>query len=272
MPIVLHSACSSSVINSTQDVSVLFDCRKMNCMKHKPQIRIGTSGYQYDHWVDEFYPSGLSKSHWLEYFSQRFDTVEINNTFYGLPKEDTFDKWRQQVPDDFCFILKFSRYGSHIKRLTNASDTIGLFLERATHLEDKLGPILVQLPPHWNVNCQRLADFLDVAPAEHRWAVEFRDPSWLCEDVFAILREHNAALCIHDLIEDHPHEITADWVYLRFHGGAPEGNYDAAFLRSVALQIKGYLGDGLDVYAYFNNDIHGYAIHNAMDLRESVAT
>ena len=154
--------------------------------------------------------------------------------------------------------------------MKDASDTIGLFVERARVLGPKLGPILVQLPPRWRVNPDRLAAFLEAAPKKYRWAIEVRDPSWLCEDVYALLRKHRAALCIHDLIERHPRVRTASWVYLRFHGNHYTGSYSSQALSAAARRVRGALAEGHDVYAFFNNDIGGHAIHNAIDLRRYV--
>lgn len=147
-----------------------------------------------------------------------------------------------------------------------------MFLERAAHLKDRLGPILVQLPPRWDVNVDRLADFLRAAPRVIRWAFEFRDSRWLCEAVFALLRKYQAALCIHDLVEDHPRLLTADWIYLRFHGGQGGRSYSPQTLSAQAEQIRRYLDQGRDVFVYFNNDAHGYAVQNATELKRLVST
>lgn len=234
------------------------------------ELRIGTSGYQYNHWKDAFYPREIPKQRWFAYYASHFDTVEINNTFYRLPQAETFDAWREQAPPGFCYTLKFSRYGSHLKRLKEPHKLIHTFLDRAHRLRECLGPILVQLPPHWTPDPARLAGFLRVAPSAYRWAIEVRDPRWLCDEVYAILRRSAAALCIHDLIAHHPRHLTADWVYLRFHGANSGGSYSRQALTAQASQIKHYLADGLDVFAYFNNDAHGYAVHNAADLRRYV--
>lgn len=236
----------------------------------KRRCRIGTSGYQYGHWRGDLYPEDLARSEWLPYYASRFDTVEINNTFYRLPNAATVDRWGAAVGEDFCFALKFSRYGSHLKHLGDPEDTIASFLEIAERLGDALGPILVQLPPRWGPDPERLAAFLGAAPPRRRWAVEFRDRRWLCEPVFRILRDHGAALCIHDKIEDHPRELTADWLYLRFHGDNYQGDYTHQHLAAEARRIAGYLERGLDVYTYFNNDLGGHAVHNAADLRRYV--
>jgi uncharacterized protein YecE (DUF72 family) len=152
-------------------------------------------------------------------------------------------------------------------RLKKPRDTIKKYLQRADRLGECLGPILVQLPPNWRADPDRLAAFLKAAPKDHRWAVEFRDPRWLCEEVFEILKEHDTALCIHDMITDHPRLVTAGWVYLRFHGDRYTGCYSHQFLSARAAEIRAYLADGLDVFAYFNNDAEGYAPRNAHDLR-----
>jgi uncharacterized protein YecE (DUF72 family) len=233
----------------------------------KGTLRIGTSGYQYDHWKGVFYPEDLPKKRWFAHYAAHFDTVEINNTFYRLPQGDTFTAWREQAPPGFCYALKFSRYASHLKRLKDPHEPLTRFLDRATRLQEFLGPILVQLPPRWNVDVHRLADFLNAVPGTIRWAIEFRDPRWLCEEIYTLLRHHNAALCVHDLIPDHPHHITAEWIYLRFHGVGHGGNYSHQVLTAWAREIAPSLAGGLDVFVYFNNDAYGCAVHNAMALR-----
>jgi len=238
--------------------------------KERGSLRVGTSGWQYDHWSGRFYPEDLPKHEWFGYYAEHFDTVEVNNTFYRLPEPRTFDNWFEQAPEGFCYVLKFSRHGTHLKHLKDPGDTIGLFMERARRLGPTLGPILVQLRPNWHVNVERLAGFLEAAPGDQRWALEFRDETWLCEEVFDVLREHGAALCIHDMIDDHPREITADWVYLRYHGADTWGDYSHRTLAAQARMIQGYLADGLDVYAYFNNDAQAYSVSNACDLRRYV--
>jgi uncharacterized protein YecE (DUF72 family) len=241
---------------------------------HEPYqsaLRIGTSGYHYDHWRGVVYPEDLPKTKWFSHYAQQFDTVEINNTFYRLPESKTFDAWRKQAPKEFCYALKFSRYGSHIVRLKKPKSTIRRFLKRADRLREFLGPILVQLPPNWKTDPDRLAGFLAAAPKNYRWAVEFRDRRWLCEEVFVILQEHDCALCIHDMLDDHPRLVTTGWVYLRFHGTRYSGSYSAEKLKAEARWIKQQLAAGKDVFAYFNNDAQGYAVVNALELRRYVA-
>ena len=231
------------------------------------RLRVGTSGYDYGHWKGRFYPPDVAKKQWFSFYASKFDTVEINATFYRLPAPEVFDRWRELAPAGFTYALKFSRYGTHLKHLKDPEDTLAAFVERAERLGPALGPILVQLPPRWKVNPARLESFMRVAPTRHRWAVEFRDPSWLCRDVFRILRLHGAALCIHDLLPDHPIETTADWAYIRFHGHVPGGRYGARRLMLAVHVIERFLGEGLDVYAYFNNDARAHAVRDAQQLK-----
>ncbi len=233
-------------------------------------IRIGTSGFVYRHWKGDFYPEDLPTRTWFEYFAARFDTVELNNTFYRLPLAQTFRNWRLRAPANFCFAVKFSRYGSHVKRLNAPAGTIRRFVTRARHLGPHLGPILLQLPPHWDAQSARLDAFLRSTPAGCRWAVEFRDRRWLNDTVYEILARHHAALCVHDLIPDHPQKITADWTYIRYHGQHYGGSYPSDFLEAEARRIVASASAGLDVYAYFNNDIGGHAVRNAQELRARV--
>ena len=230
---------------------------------------IGTSGYVYKHWQEIFYPAGMPGRDWFEYYAEKFSTVELNNSFYRLPSSEAFAAWRRRAPAGFSFAVKFSRYGSHLMRLKNPRDTIRRFVANARHLKGHLGPVLVQLPPNWNLNVARLEQFLACIPKSQRWTIEFRDPRWLCEEVYRLLRRRHVALCIHDKITDHPREITADWTYLRFHGAPQDGgNYRADQLAASAREINEWLDAGLDVYGYFNNDWHGYAIANALTLRD----
>lgn len=236
------------------------------------RLRIGTSGYHYEHWKGIFYPEDLPKSRWFAHYARTFDTLEINNTFYRLPSAAAFDGWKAQAPPDFCYALKFSRYGTHILRLKKPRATIRRFVTLAKRLGSLLGPILIQLPPRWKVNAARLDGFLGAAPRDCRWAVEFRDPSWLCRDIFNVLKRHDAALCIHDMLDDHPRILTTSWTYLRYHGDRYAGSYSRRALSDEARWIGRQLRAGIDVFAYFNNDAQGYAVKNAIELRRLLAT
>jgi uncharacterized protein YecE (DUF72 family) len=234
-------------------------------------VRIGTSGYQYRHWRGVFYPNDLPVRQWLAHYVRQFDTVELNATFYGLPRPEVFDAWRAQAPPGFLYALKFSRYGSHFKHLRDPERTVPAFLEMAHRLGGSLGPILAQLPPRWRVDPARLATFLDQVRGHGRWAVEFRDPSWLCEKVYRILEARGVALCLHDWLEEHPLRLTTDWTYLRFHGDHYQGSYAPAEIRNWAERIHSFVGRGVDVYGYFNNDQAGHAVADARQLLKDVA-
>jgi uncharacterized protein YecE (DUF72 family) len=227
----------------------------------------------YDHWRGVFYPADVAKKKWLEYYAAAFATLEMNNTFYGMPRAHVCQSWRERTGEDFLFVLKLNRQITHRLKLLHFERPLGLFLEAAAALEEKLGPILVQLPPRFTPDLNRLEQFLIGCPASQKWAFEFRDPAWLTKEVFDLLARHNAALVIHDLIENHPEEVTADWIYFRFHGprgGKYAGNYPPAALKAAAGRVRAHLKAGRDVYAYFNNDLAGHAVKNALDLRRFV--
>ncbi|MFW6062131.1 MAG: DUF72 domain-containing protein [Planctomycetota bacterium] len=235
-------------------------------------LRVGTSGWQYSHWRGGFYPDDLPKKEWFDYYARQFDTVEINNTFYRLPEAATFRDWKNAAPHDFLYVLKYSRYGSHLKHLKDPEQHVETFLSAAEALGEKLGAILVQLPGNFKARPERLEAFLRAAPSRHRWAFELRNESWYCEEVYNILREHNASLALHTMPPAPPWVVTADWVYLRYHG--PDGMMDHPMSPSVlsehARQITQWLGEGADVYAYFNNDLGAHAPADAQLLRDDV--
>lgn len=232
----------------------------------KHRVHIGTSGYHYAHWRGVYYPRELPVHEWLPFYARDFDTVEINNSFYRLPPAAAFDAWKRQAPRGFRFALKYSRFGSHLKHLKDPDTHIPVFLERAELLGARLGPILVQLPPRWHCDVERLDAFLHAAPRRPRWAIEFRHASWLTEEVYRVLERRRAALCIHDMIPNHPRRLTAPFVYLRFHGRRYSGSYSNRRLADLAAWIVELAADR-EVWAYFNNDQRGYAVQNAKDLR-----
>jgi uncharacterized protein YecE (DUF72 family) len=239
------------------------------------KIHIGTSGWRYKHWLGRFYPQNLPAKEMLRFYARYFDTVELNNSFYHLPASTTFDSWRDHSPTRFLFAVKGSRFITHMKKLKDPESSTAKFFLGAERLENKLGPILFQLPPRWNVNIERLANFLEVLPKQHRYVIEFRDESWIVEEVFEVLRQHNAAFCIHDLGgQQTPLEITADFTYLRFHGpGSAKyvGSYSRRTLQDWANKIADWQKRLKAVYAYFNNDIGGAAVRNAVDLQRLLA-
>src|SRR5688500_17854487 len=161
------------------------------------QIHVGTSGYSYKHWIGRYYPADLKPSEWLRFYLKDFDTVELNNTFYQLPSEETFDNWRRSTPRDFLFAVKGSRFLTHMIKLKDAGRGLTNFMPRAERLRGKLGPVLWQLPPGWKVNVERLEEFLALLPREHRYTFELRNHTWMTEEVYAVLRKYNAAFCIY---------------------------------------------------------------------------
>jgi uncharacterized protein YecE (DUF72 family) len=236
-------------------------------------LRIGCSGWNYDHWRNGvFYPPRLASRSWLEFYARHFDTVEVNATFYRLPRETAVANWVEQSPPDFVFTVKMSRYVTHVKRLRELPASLDLFYGRIAPLVEspKLGPVLWQLPPTFKRDDARLAEALaELPPGRH--AFEFREPSWFADDVYELLRAHGVAL----VIGDDPRrpfqalERTAPFMFVRFHAGTRgrNGNYSATELDDWAERVRSWWAEG-DVYAYFNNDWEGYAIANATGLRE----
>jgi uncharacterized protein YecE (DUF72 family) len=228
----------------------------------------------YKDWRGLVYPQDLPQRRWFEHYATLFDTVEINNTFYRLPPASTVEAWAAQAPPGFVYALKLGAFGSHRMKLRDAASWLPNHLDRAQRLGSSLGPTLVQLPPRWRRNVERLEEFfVAAAPSGCRWAVELREPSWVHDEVFEVLRRHGAALCIHDLLADHPWELTTDWTYVRFHGpNALErkywGRYGARRLRPVAERLGAWLDQDVGVYAYFNNDWEGNAVRDARWLRD----
>lgn len=234
--------------------------------------RIGCSGWAYADWRGVVYPHDAPQRSWFALYAARFDTVELNTTFYRLPRPETVDGWARQAPDGFTYAVKLGQFCTHRKRLKDPEMWLPNHLDRVGRLGAHLGPNLVQLPPRWSRNVERLDAFLTAAPDTIRWAVELRDPSWLHDDVFSCLARHRAALCIHDLLDGHPWQLTTDWTYLRFHGpdaaAAPyRGRYGIERLRAVAATLRRWLAEGIDVSAYFNNDYDGHAVADAESLR-----
>jgi uncharacterized protein YecE (DUF72 family) len=244
---------------------------------------VGCSGWSYAHWRGPVYDAALSPKEWFSDYARRFRTVEVNNTFYRLPEPATFDGWRDQAPTGFVYALKVNQYGTHRRRLREPRAWLPNYIGRVVLLGPALGPSLVQLPPRWKRDTERLSQFLEVAtsgelgPKTLRWAVEFRDPSWLHDDSYEVLRHYHAALCIHDLLPDHPWTLTSDWAYCRFHGPDPlhqkySGDYGPSRLAKPARALSEWQDQGCDVYAYFNNDEGGSAVRDATWLRQRLGS
>jgi uncharacterized protein YecE (DUF72 family) len=203
-----------------------------------------------------------------------FDTVEVNNSFYRLPEAATFANWAARAPMRFLFAVKASRFLTHMKKLKDPDEPVARFFDRARALGRHLGPVLYQLPPGLKLDLPRLAYFLRILPPDVRHVVEFRDPSWYTDDVFALLTERGAALCVHDMPGSATGRVrVGPFVYVRFHGasGRYDGSYGDDQLLSWASWLEEQRGRGDDVYAYFNNDVGGHAHRNAVTLRRQIA-
>ena len=237
-------------------------------------IHIGTSGWHYKHWVGTFYPPRTPASKMFAFYCQHFDTVELNNTFYCLPKPAGLLNWRDSSPSNFCFAAKGSRFITHMKKLKDPDTALSRYFEAIDTLQDKLGPILFQLPPHWTFDANRFAIFLRALPDYHRYAFEFRNESWNTRAAFELLEQHKAAYCIFHLAGfQSPELITTDFTYVRLHGpgGKYQGSYSDEALSGWAKQIEAWSKKLNAVYIYFDNDDSGYAAHNAIRLKEMLS-
>lgn len=245
------------------------------------RIHIGTSGWNYGHWKGIFYPDEVKSRDLLSYYSKHFSTVEVNYSFYRLPRATTYEGWSAQTPEGFLFAVKVSRYITHIKRLKGVKRAWRRFVKNAEPLGVKRGPILVQFPPNFhstNANQKLLRTFLQAAKEDGvNVAVEFRHDSWFAPEAYAILEEAKASLVIANSsrYSNPPEQIaTADFVYFRFHGpqDAFASSYTREELQRFAKIIKEHHRRGREVYAYFNNDIGGHALENATTLKELVSS
>jgi len=210
----------------------------------------------------------------FDLYTQKFDTVELNNTFYRLPTPKGVAQWRDSSPEDFCFAVKGSRFLTHMKKLKDAAQGIDRFFERVDGLGHKLGPVVFQLPPFWDVNAERLEEFLSLLPSVHQYSFELRNPTWHAEPIYEILRRYNAALCIFEIAGFQSQvELTADFTYVRLHGpkGAYQGRYPDATLRLWAERIRGWQKRLRGIYLYFDNDQAAYAVENALALKRMIA-
>jgi uncharacterized protein YecE (DUF72 family) len=239
-------------------------------MRGEGRIHIGTSGWHYAHWRGPFYPKGMPSEEFLNYYTRHFRTVEINNSFYHLPKIETFEMWRRTVPRSFVFAVKGSRYITHMKKLKDPEASVSTFLERVRMLKEKLGPILFQLPPRWKLNPERLESFLEALPKDFRYAFEFRDPSWFRDETLETLRKHGAAFCIYDLAGfQSPKEVTSDLIYIRLHGPGDkyQGKYPPQTLAGWAGAFAAWAKKRKEIFCYFDNDQAGYAAQDALSLQ-----
>ncbi len=243
------------------------------------RVYIGTSGWQYRHWGDGvFYPAELKQKQWFQHYCQHFDTVEINNTFYHLPRREVFENWRKNSPENFQFVVKASRFITHLKKLSDPQSSTLKFLQHASGLGEKLAVILFQLPPFWNLNLIRFREFVEYLRTQTiisklKSAVELRNPTWNRPEVHEILRSANINLCFADWPDLNIEEpVTADFVYLRRHGPASlyASNYSPEQLKQDAKNINKWLNQGRDVYIFYNNDAYGWAVKNALSLKKMI--
>ena len=233
-------------------------------------LRIGCSGWQYKHWRGDFYPADVPAARWFEYYAARFDTVEINNTFYRLPETATFARWAQRAPMRFLFAVKASRFLTHMKKLKDPEEPLSRLFERMQPLKRHLGPVLYQLPPGFKLDQTRLEHFLQVIPKGIRHVVEFRDPSWYADAVSTLLERYGVARCLHDMKGSATGmERVGPFVYVRFHGasGTYSGAYPPERLERWADWLLEQRRAGCAIYAYFNNDVGGHAPRDAVALR-----
>jgi len=237
-----------------------------------PKIYIGTSGWSYEHWREVFYPPELKSEELLSFYSKHFKTVEINSSFYHLPKETTFENWRNKVPKDFLFSVKVWRRISHLKKLKNVKDDFIIFYKRCLILENKLGPLLFQFPPNFKADKERLNNFCSdlrkIIGKKQKASFELRNETWFNPEIYEILKKYNFNLCFADT-PNYPYqeEITSDYIYLRLHGRKIlyASKYTTRELKEFAKKIKKW---NKETYVYFDNDAYGYAIENAMELKK----
>ena len=243
----------------------------------KARSWIGTSGWTYSSWKGPFYPDDLSSRRYLEFYAREFPTTEVNYSFYHLPRPETYAKWTGQVPNNFLFAVKASRLMTHTKRLLDVEEAWRTFVGNALTLGNRLGPILLQFPPSFRKDRDRLSEFLEVARgastahSDLRLVFEFRHESWFTDEIYRLLKGHGAVLCIADSPR-YPRKdvLTTDWTYVRFHGRNElfASSYTKNELRKEAQKLKRYLRESIDVFVYFNNDARGYAVKNARLLKE----
>jgi uncharacterized protein YecE (DUF72 family) len=238
------------------------------------RIRIGCSGWNYRHWRERFYPKRLPARRWFAFYAEHFDTVEINNSFYRLPKAETFAKWRDQAPAGFCYAVKANRFLTQAKKLKDCEEPLERMLAPMRQLEGRLGPLLFQLPPRFRINLERLESFLRLLPKDIVCVFEFRDKSWLVPETVELLGRYGASFCAHDM----PGLATERWAtgpiaYVRFHGSTGKywGRYSDRALLQWTDWIVGQARDGRPAWCYFNNDIDAHAIDDAQTLKAMVA-
>lgn len=235
---------------------------------------IGTSGWNYKHWKDRFYPDDVAKKRWLEYYAEHFNTVELNASFYRIPKPETCEGWYTRTPETFRFAVKASRLLTHSKKLKDCDDIVAWFFDAIAPLEEKAPVVLFQFPRNFVPSADRLERFFALLPENYRYVFEFRNSECYEGEIPEALQEHNIGFCIHDFPEaETPHLVTSDTVYLRFHGYESKyaGSYPDEVLREWAQTLQQWEGEGKTSFVFFNNDAEANAVKNATSLSEMVA-
>jgi uncharacterized protein YecE (DUF72 family) len=228
---------------------------------------VGTSGWNYPNWQELFYPKGLKSTEWLNHYAQYFNSVEVNNSFYALPKKENLKRWVRLTPRDFIFSVKVWNVITHKRRLVNCQENLSLFLENISILKDQMGAILFQMPPNFKMDLELLKSFIKILPKGWRYTFEFRNPEWHSEEVYEILHINNIAFCIFEMSDIiSPRQVTADFIYMRLHGreGKYRGNYSNEYLNDLTAWLK---EQNKPSYIYFDNtDNQDDAIKNAVKL------
>lgn len=237
-------------------------------------IFIGTSGYNYNHWSGAFYPKDLPSGRWLEFYTQYFKTVELNVTFYRTPLKKVFATWYKKTQKDFKFVVKGSRFITHIKKLNECEEPLKYFFDNACGLKEKLLCVLWQFPPSLRNNLKKLASFLEILKKNYSFCLhsfEFREKTWFNPETYSLLKENNMNLCLADS-PDFPSEetITSSFLYLRFHGGKIlyGSEYSEKELNQWADKAKKLRKKNGLLLAFFNNDAYGFAVKNALRFTE----
>lgn len=236
------------------------------------KVWIGTSGWNYGHWRGRFYPADLPERRWLEFYAERFETVELNSPFYRIPSEASFRSWYKRTPEGFLFAVKASRLITHVKKLRDVQNELNWFFSGVSALGEKLGPILFQTPPSLKTDLKLLESFLNFLPKGGRYAFEFRHPSWFHPEVYEVLEAFGTTLCVADS-PCYPKEevIVGPFLYLRLHGSKRlyASLYTREELRKWADFIRSAFDKGAkEAFCYFDNDYEAYAVRNALELRE----
>ena len=251
------------------------DDRLLSLASSETGIHVGCSGWVYKHWRGLFYPEGLPQKQWFAQYAARFDTVEINASFYRLPLAKTFEGWRDKAPPGFRYAVKVNRFITHNKKLLDCADPANEFIALARPLGQHLGPLLYQLPPSLHRNDDRLTRFIERLPPDLEHVVEFRHPSWYADEVLALLDRHGIGFVTHDLAGlVSPRWASGRTAYVRFHGtgGKYWGRYSEEQMAEWARWLLDQQAAGRSCWAYFNNDIHGHALEDARTLKRAVAT